>query len=438
MKITEITFAKNNRMKKGLQFLLLILSLTAFAQKSNVDTTQIVIPDRYNSAEAQKKPYVIMISADGFRYDYAKKYNAQNLLKYSNEGIHAKAMIPSYPSITFPNHWTLITGLYPSHHGLIDNFFYDYKRNEAYAMSNRQNAEDGSWYGGIPLWSLAEKQNMISASLQWVGSASNAGGIRPTYYYPYHEKFTPSEKVDKVINWLKLPEDKRPRFISLYFPEVDRSGHHFGPDSKETEIAVHLIDNAIGELVQKVNELGLKNVNFVFVSDHGMIKVDGGNPLEIPEILLDKNRFDFYNSQTLLRVYVKNPDEVKKVYKELKASKTDDYEVYLDKKLPKYLHFAAKDDKYNRIGQILLIPKAPKIFLEKGKKTSVGKHGYNPKIVPEMKATFLAWGPEFKNNLVIDEFENINVYPLVAEILGLKITESVDGKLKILKETLKK
>ncbi|KFE97806.1 phosphodiesterase [Chryseobacterium formosense] len=425
-------------MKQGLQFLLLILSLNIFAQNSHVDTTQVVVFDRYNSVEAQNKPYVIMISTDGFRYDYAKKYNAKNLLNLSKNGVQAKAMIPSYPSITFPNHWTLITGLYPSHHGLIDNFFYDYKRNEAYAMSNRKNAEDGSWYGGIPLWSLAEKQNMISASLQWVGSASNAGGIRPTYYYPYHEKFTPSEKLGKVINWLKLPEDKRPHFISLYFPEVDGSGHHFGPDSKETEIAVHLIDDAIGELVQKVKDLGLKNVNFVFVSDHGMIKVDGRNPLEIPEILLDKNRFDFYNSQTLLRVYVKNPDEVKKVYKELKASKTDDYEVYLDKKLPKYLHFAAKDDKYNRIGQILLIPKAPKIFLEKEKKTSVGKHGYNPKIVPEMKATFLAWGPEFKSNLVINEFENINIYPLVAEILGLKITEPVDGKLKILKETLKK
>lgn len=438
MKTAHSTFAEKFIMKKRLQFLLLILSLNIFAQNSHVDTAQVVVSDRYNSVEAQKKTYVIMISTDGFRYDYAKKYNATNLLNLSKNGVQAKAMIPSYPSITFPNHWTLITGLYPSHHGLIDNFFYDYKRNEAYAMSNRQNAEDGSWYGGIPLWSLAEKQNMISASLQWVGSASNAGEIRPTYYYPYHEKFTPSEKVSKVINWLKLPEDKRPHFISLYFPEVDGAGHHFGPEAGETEVAVQLIDNAIGELVEKVKDLGLKNVNFVFVSDHGMIKVDGGNPLEIPEILLDKNRFDFYNSQTLLRVYVKNPDEVKKIYKQLKASKTDDYEVYLDKKLPKYLHFAAKDDKYNRIGQILLIPKAPKIFLEKGKKTSVGKHGYNPKIVPEMKATFLAWGPEFKNNLVVDEFENINVYPLVAEILGLKITEPVDGKLKILKETLKK
>ncbi|WP_288438662.1 ectonucleotide pyrophosphatase/phosphodiesterase [uncultured Chryseobacterium sp.] len=424
-------------MKRGIHFLLLLISFTSFAQQANIDTAQVVIPGRQNSSEAQSKPYVIMISTDGFRYDYARKYNAENLLKLANGGVKAEAMIPSYPSITFPNHWSLITGLYPSHHGLIDNFFYDYKRKDNYAMSSKKNAEDGSWYGGIPLWGLAEKQGMVSASLMWVGSASDAGGMRPTYYYPYHEKFTPAEKVEKVVNWLKLPEDKRPHFITLYFPEVDGSGHHYGPDAKETENAVHLIDQAVGDLVQKVNDLGLKNVNFVFVSDHGMIKVDGGTPLEIPALLFDKNRFDFYNSQTLLRVYVKNPDEVKKVYKELKANTTGDYEVYLDKKLPKYLHFATRDDQYNRIGQILLIPKAPKIFLEKGKKSSVGKHGYNPKTVPEMKATFFAWGPEFKNNLVIGEFANINVYPLVAEVLGLKIDQPVDGKLKVLQGILK-
>jgi predicted AlkP superfamily pyrophosphatase or phosphodiesterase len=346
-------------------------------------------------------------------------------------------MTPSYPSITFPNHWSLITGLYPSHHGLVDNFFYDYKIKKSYAMSKKENAEDGSWYGGVPLWALAEKQGMVSASLQWVGSASDAGGKRPTYYYPYHEKFKPAEKVDKVINWLKLPEDQRPHFIAMYFPEVDGAGHHFGPDSEETKNAVHLIDEAIGSLVEKVNALGLKNVNFVFVSDHGMIKVDGGNPLEIPEILFNKDRFDFYNSQTLVRVYVKNSIEVKDVYKQLKADKTNDYKVYLDKKLPKYLHFATRDDRYDRIGQILLIPKAPKVFLEKDQKTSVGKHGYDPRLVPEMKATFLAWGPEFKNNLVIDEFSNVSVYPLVAEILNLKIEKPIDGKMKTLAKILK-
>ncbi|NML58831.1 alkaline phosphatase family protein [Chryseobacterium cheonjiense] len=423
-------------MKQGLAIVMTFLSLFVFSQHGSTDTAQVVVANRYNRAEAQTKPYVIMISADGFRYDYAKKYNARNLLNFSGEGIRAKAMIPSYPSITFPNHWTLITGLYPSHHGLIDNYFYDYKRKAPYAMSDKTNAEDGSWYGGLPLWGLAEQEGMLSASLMWVGSASDAGGIRPTYYYPYHEKFSPAEKVDKVISLLKLPMDKRPHFISLYFPEVDAAGHHFGPDAKETEDAVHKVDNAIGELAQKVKELGLKNVNFVFVSDHGMIQVDGTHPLEIPQILLNKERFDIYNSQTLLRVYVKNKTEIKNVYKELKAKKTSDYEVYLDKKFPKYLHFSTKDDHYGRIGQILLVPKAPKIFLERGKKPSAGKHGYNSATVPEMKSVFFAWGPAFKSNMTVDEFENVNVYPLVTAILNLKMIQPVDGKLKVLKKTL--
>ena len=304
-------------------------------------------------------------------------------------------------------------------------------------MSKKENAEDGSWYGGVPLWSLAEKQGVVSASLQWVGSASEAGGIRPTYYYHYHEKFTPEEKISKVVNWLKLPEDVRPHFISLYFPEVDAAGHHYGPESEETKNAVKLVDAAIGNLAKKVNELGLKNVNFIFVSDHGMIKVDKGNPLSIPEILLDKDRFDIYNSQTLLRVVVKNPNEIKTVYHQLKASKTDDYKVILTKRFPRKLHYGTKDDKYNRIGQVLLVPNAPKIFLEKGKSTSVGKHGYNPRKTPEMKAVFYAWGDVFKNNLEISEFSNVNVYPLVAEILGLKISEPIDGKASVLQKTLK-
>ena len=423
---------------KNLIFILSIFIFSfSFSQNKSADTAQVVIPNRVNSTLAKEKPYLIFISTDGFRYDYAKKYHAENLLKFSNQGVSAKAMLPSFPSITFPNHWSLITGLYPSHHGLVDNFFYDYSRKEFYAMSKKENAEDGSWYGGIPLWSLAEKQGVVSASLQWVGSASEAGGIRPTYYYHYHEKFSPEEKISKVVNWLKLPEDVRPHFISLYFPEVDGAGHRFGPESEETKNAVKLVDNAIGNLVEKVNQLGLKNVNFIFISDHGMIKVDKENPLSIPEILLDKDRFDIFNSQTLLRVVVKNPNEIKTVYHQLKVSKTDDYKVILTKRFPRKLHYGTKDDKYNRIGQILLVPNAPKIFLEKGKSTSVGKHGYNPRITPEMKAVFYAWGDVFKNNLEISEFSNVNIYPLVAEILGLKVSQPIDGSAKTAKKVLK-
>lgn len=421
-------------MKKLFTLLFSVLFIVGSAQ---TDTAQVVIPNRKNSVEAFSKPYVILISSDGFRYDYAPKYKAENILKYAKIGVSAKAMVPSFPSITFPNHWSLITGLYPSHHGLIDNYFYDYKKEKFYAMSSKENAEDGSWYGGIPLWSLAEKEGMLSASMMWVGSASNAGGMRPSYYYHYHEKFSPNDKVDKVINWLKLPEENRPHFISLYFPEVDAAGHRFGSDSPETGKAVHLVDDALKNLVDKVKELGLKNVNFIFVADHGMIKVDTEKPLQIPEMLFDKKRFDFYNAQTLLRVVVKNPEEVKSVYRALKKNKTKEYDVYLDKKFPRKLNFAQRDDRYNRIGQILLVPKPSKIFLEKGKKTSIGKHGYSPYEVPEMKAVFVAFGPVFKQDKEIGEFQNVNVYPIVTDILGLKITEPIDGTQKIAKEILK-
>ncbi len=422
-------------MKKIVSLLFIFFCISAFSQ---ADTAQVIVPNRINSVEAISKPYVILISADGFRSDYAKKYNAKNLLKIAEDGVSAKALIPSFPTITFPNHWSLITGLYPAHHGLIDNFFYDYKKQEFYKMSSQENAEDGTWYGGTPLWSLAEKQGTLSASMMWVGSASDAGGIRPTYYYHYHEKFSPDEKVEKVIDWLKLPEDRRPHFISLYFPEVDGAGHRFGPDSPEAEKSVHLVDDAVGLLIKKVNELGLKNVNFIFVADHGMVKVDVENPLEIPEMLFDKKRFDFYNAQTLMRVVVKNPAEVKSVYKELKKNKTADYDVFLNKRFPKKLHFSPKNDRYNRIGQILLVPKAPKIFLEKGKKTSLGKHGYSPYEVPEMKAAFIASGPAFKQNKKIGEFQNVNVYPILADILNLKITKPIDGTQKVAKEILQK
>lgn len=424
-------------MKNLFNILLILFSALMFSQKKEADTAQVIIPNRTNTAAALQKPYVIMISADGFRYDYAKKYNAINLLKLSGNGVAAKAMVPSFPSITFPNHWSLITGLYPSHHGLVDNFFYDYKRKDFYAMSQADKAEDGSWYGGTPLWALAEKQGVLSASMHWVGSASDAGGARPTYYYHYFEKFSPEEKVDRVVNWLKLPEEKRPHFITLYFPEVDSNGHHFGPESEQTKNSVLLVDAAVGSLVKKVNALGLKNVNFIFVSDHGMLDVENEHPLEIPAMLLNKDRFDIYNSQTLLRVVVKNPAEVMSVYKELRKNQTADYKVVLDKRLKRKLYYAKRDDRYNRIGDILLIPNAPKIFLEKGKTTSDGKHGYNPFTTPEMKASFYAWGPLFKQNITVPEFRNVNVYPLVAEILGLKITEPIDGKLNVLKNTLK-
>ena len=421
-------------MKRLFLGLCVVLSVLGFSQ---IDTAQIVVRERKNTPQALTKPYVILISADGFRHDYAKKYNAQNILKLAENGVSAKAVIPSYPSITGPNHYTMITGLYPSHTGFVDNYFYDKKRNDLFGMSMQSKISDGSWLGGTPLWSLAEQQGMLSASLFWVASNSDAGGTRPTYYYNYHEKFTADEKINIVLNWLKLPEEKRPHFISFYFPEVDKNGHLYGSKSLEVQNAVQFVDDAIGKLMDKVNGLQLPNVNFIFVSDHGMIDVDIEDTLEIPALLQDKNRFIINNSQTLLRITLKNESEVNQVYRELKKNKTKDYKVYLTEKFPKRLHYRTADDRFNRIGQILLVPHAPKIFLEPNARKTPGKHGYNPFIVPEMKASFAASGPAFKKGKKIGQFRNVNIYPMVAEILGLEITESIDGKSCTAKEVLK-
>ena len=404
---------------------------------SQTDTAQIVVPNRKNAVESLKKPYVILISADGFRHDYAKKFNAKNILKLAENGVSAKAMIPSYPSITGPNHYTIATGLYPSHTGFVDNYFYDKKRDDYFGMSLQNKISDGTWLGGIPLWSLAEKQGVLSASLFWVASNSDAGGTRPTYYYQYHEKFNADQKISIVLDWLKLPEEKRPHFITFYFPEVDKNGHLFGTESLETREAVNFVDESIGKLMEKVNELKLPNVNFIFVSDHGMKDVDLENPLEIPSLLQDKNRFIYVNAQTLLRVTVKNEHEVNQVYRELKRNKTDGYKVYLTEKFPKRLHYRTFDDRFGRIGQILLVPNAPKVFLEPNSKKTPGKHGYSPYKVPEMKAAFVAAGSAFKKNRKIGEFKNVNIYPMVAEILDLKITHPIDGKNCTAKKVLK-
>ena len=414
---------------------LLVTNVNA-QQKSVVDTAQIIVPNRFNSQEALEKPYIILISADGYRSDYTKKYRATHIESLGKRGVVAKAMLPSFPSITFPNHWSIITGLYPSHHGIVDNSFYDPMKKEVFVMSNPKTAEEASWYGGKPLWSLAESQGVLSASLQWVGSASEAGGFRPTYYYRYHEMFSPEEKVNKVINWLKLPEERRPHFISIYFPEVDAAGHHFGPNAPQTREAVEKIDLAIAKLNSEIEKLGLNNVNIVFVSDHGMIDVKKDQPLEIPDILLNKEKYSFFNAQTLLRIHVKNQNDVRSTYRFLKKNKTKDYEVFLKKRFPKKLHYGTKDDYFSRMGDIILVPCQPNIFLEKGRKTTSGKHGYNVNKVPEMKAVFYAQGPMFKNGLIIEEFRNVNIYPLLAYILGLKIDHDIDGKLKILNPIL--
>ena len=405
------------------------------ALQGQADTTQYIAEGRRNSIEQQKKPYVILISGDGFRYDYAKKYQAKNLLALSNKGVQAKSMIPSYPSLTFPNHYTIVTGLYPSHHGLVNNGFYDAARQESYAMSNKAKVEDGTWYKGTPLWVLAEKQKMLTASFYWVGSEADIQGTFPSYYYRYSEKIPIERRIEIVKDWLQLPAEKRPHLITFYFPEVDHEGHTFGPEAPETEKAVQKLDSSVAQLVSAVKSTGLP-VSFVFVSDHGMTTVDTANTLRLPEGI-DTSQFIINGEGNLLEMYAKDKNNILPAYQILNKNENQ-YAVYLKAGVPANLHYGKADDKYNRIGDLLVLAAWPKVFNLRNRKVNPGAHGYPPLTVKDMQATFYAWGPAFKSHVQIPSFTNVNVYPMIARVLGLKIINQIDGRLSVLQPILKR
>jgi predicted AlkP superfamily pyrophosphatase or phosphodiesterase len=419
-------------MKKYFAFLFLLsCSIIVFGQ---VDTTQKIIPGRENSAEQKDKPYVILISADGFRYDYAEKYKAEHLLALANEGVKAASMVPSFPSVTFPNHYTLVTGLYPSHQGLIDNSFYDRNLKRFYSYKGKT-AGEGIWYGGTPLWVLAEQQKMVTASYYWVGSEADIQGVYPTYYYKYNQAAPIDQRIQTVVNWLKLPAEKRPHLITFYFPQVDHEGHLHGPDSPEVEKAVHFVDSAVYEMTKAVSATGLK-VNFIFVSDHGMTTPDIVNTLKMPSAI-DTSKFIVMDHGLMVDLYAKNPDDIKKAYEQLKKE-ANDYQVYLRVNIPSHYHYSKSDDRYGRIGDIILISEFPKVFNLYNRKLDPGWHGFDPSVVKEMHATFYAWGPAFKTNMQISSFPNVDIFPLVTDILGLNYTFKVDGTRHLASEVLLK
>ncbi|WP_298302206.1 ectonucleotide pyrophosphatase/phosphodiesterase [Hydrotalea sp.] len=187
-------------MKLFYKFVLSMVTWLVVQPLSAQDTLQHIVPGRVNSMKQQQKPYVILISADGFRYDLADSFNAKNLQQFRAAGIQAGYMKPSYPSLTFPNHYAIVTGMYPAHNGLVDNSFYDVNKGQTYTMGNKKTVTDSSWYGGTPLWVLAEQQQMLSASFYWVASEAAIQGIRPTYYYIYNEKIGIDERIDAVKN----------------------------------------------------------------------------------------------------------------------------------------------------------------------------------------------------------------------------------------------
>lgn len=385
-----------------------------------------------NSQAAQAAHYVVLVSLDGFRWDYATRDKAEHLLALGKEGVWApEGMLPSFPSLTFPNHLAIITGLYPEHHGIIANEFYDPERKKHYSYRSAETALDGTWYSGVPLWSLAESQGMRAACLFWPGSEAEIAGERPTFYAHFNDKVDDTERIHQVIAWLKLPAEERPHFITLYYSNVDHAGHMYGPDAPETHEAIHTVDALVGELKKELDATGLP-IDLVIVSDHGMAKVEGG------WITLDKfsNLKGFETDGGLL--YSESEKDREHVYNQLKKISSD-FVVYRRKLVPADLHY----NENAREGDPVVIPTGPFMIRAHGpeagkadRKPPAGMHGYDPHTMPEMKASFFATGPDIKQGVTVAPFENVNLYPWMAHLLGLHAAKN-DGSLNVLAGTLR-
>ena len=373
----------------------------------------------------------------GFRWDYAKHDGAVNLLALARRGVWApEGMTPSYPSLTFPNHFTIVTGLYPEHHGLVANSFYDETKHARYAISDAKAVQDGSWYSGVPLWSLAESQGMRSACLFWPGSEAEIAGHRPTWYAIFDNKTQATDEVeqariDNAVALLKMPAAERPHFITIYYSEPDHEGHEFGPDAPETKAAVLKMDAMIGKLKKALDATKLP-IDLVVVSDHGMAKEQGG------WINLDEfaDLSDFETVGPLL--YGKTEEDRVLAYNKLKHASSQ-FEAYRRKDVPAGLNY----NQNPRAGDPVVVATGPfaiRAHKQQGDRPDnppePGMHGFDPRKVPEMKASFFAAGPDIVTGKTVAPFRNVNLYPWIAHMLGLQAGKT-DGSLNVLAGTLR-
>ncbi len=388
--------------------------------------------------KGKEKPYLILISFDGFRWDYPNRGITPNFDQSRKNGVSAISREPVYPSKTFPNHISLITGLYPENHGIILNDFIDPFSGDRYRIGNSKAARDSKWYLGEAFWETAARQGVITASYFWPGSELPEPHRRPFYREEYDHNRPYEQRVEGVLNWLQLPEDKRPHFITMYFHEADSKGHTFGPNSPEVNASIKLMDKMLGLLFDGLQQINMvAKTNIIVVSDHGMTEVNTERIVNIEKILSDYS-CRFVGNGPFMMIWPDSATQEEEIYQTLKSAMKH-FKVYYRDEIPKHFHFSRNPF----IAPIFLIADIG-WSVETGSSANWlwqnpgtgGNHGYDNHH-RDMHGIFYAIGPAFKKSYQTGTVRSIDVYPLLCKILDVEPRNNIDGKLERISFILK-
>ncbi len=367
---------------------------------------------------ADLEPTLILLSLDGFRWDYLDKVDTPNLRRLAAEGVRAEGLIPVFPSKTFPSHYSIVTGLYPGRHGIWSNTMRDPELGE-FNLGLRSAVEDGRWWDGEPIWVSAEKQGLRSAILFWPGSEAEIGGVRPSDWRKFDSSLPFADRVTEVLGWLDRPAAERPRLIAFYMEEPNDTSHDLGPEATETFAAVRQVDARVGDLLTGLEQRGLRDkVNLMIVADHGMAEVSPERVVVLDDYALLEDG-EVFEQGALLQIF---PGEGREqlVYDALVGAHPH-LAVYLRDEIPE--RFGLRGS--SRLPPILGAPAVgwevyTRSHFESVRDTMLrGDHGQDPQD-ERMHGLFIAAGPAFHRGLRIGRIENVQLYNLMAAVLDLE------------------
>lgn len=413
---------------------LFLISVIAFSAGC---ATQPAVPAAPGQAVAATRPApLLLISIDAFRTDYIDRGLTPTLAMLAQTGVHADAMQPSFPSLTFPNHYTLVTGLYPDHHGIVNNTMVDPALGK-FSLGNRKAVGDGRWWdGGTPIWEDADAHGLRTATMFWPGSEADIHGKHPDYWLPYDGAVTADQRVDQVLAWLDLPAVQRPAFLTLYFDQVDHAGHAHGPDSPEVDRALRDTDAALARLVAGLKRRGLfDRMNIIVLADHGM----ASNPLAhsvLVDTLIPLDRVRVVTLGIVAGFDPKPGDDFTAIERTLEQPQRH-MQCWDKTRIPARLHYGSNP----RVPQLVCLAETgwrittTDYLAKHSGRISIGEHGYD-NADPRMRALFVAHGPAFQAGLRFPEFPNVDVYPLMTHLLGVPADRN-DGDYEQVKGMLK-